>query len=122
MRTLHALALAAAATFSFAAHAAPQNPDATVPVPGKAAGRYMIDSEDFKHYKGSYVLSNGKTLTMVNRGRTIYAEVDGKRHELVPVGYNVFVARNADMMLMFDEFYQGRSNDVLIKPRGTSLG
>lgn len=120
MRKFHAIALAAVAFFAVSAHAA--NGPATVPVTGKAEP-YQVDSEDFKQIRGSYVLSNGKTLSMVNRSRKFYAQVDGERPvELVPVGHNVFIARDRDMMVLFDEVHNGARRDVVIKPRSSQVG
>ena len=121
MRTLHALALAAAASFATLAQAAPQAPDApgsTIRVPGVPMAPYRIDSEGFSYYKGTYELSNGKYMVVSNRGKRFFADIDGERRaELIPVGRKVFIARDADMIMMFDEVYNGQMNDVVIRPR-----
>lgn len=121
MRTLHAFALAAAASFATFAQAAPQAPDTagtTIQVPGAPLARYRMDTEGFNYYKGTYELSNGKYMVVSNRGGRVFAEIDGERRaELIPVGRNVFVARDADMIMMFDEVHDGRLNDVVIRPR-----
>lgn len=120
MRKLHAIAFAAATTFAIAAQAAPAA-ETSIQVTGKVP-HYTLDSEGFNDYKGSYLLSNGKTLSMVNRSGRFYAHVDGERPvELVAAGFNVFVGRDADMMLMFDGVYKGQRKDVVIKPRGAAL-
>ncbi|WP_147373809.1 gel scht [Massilia cavernae] len=121
MRTLSAIAFAAATSFAFAAHAAPAE-DTSVPVPGKTT-KYKLDSEDFKYYKGSYVLSNGKTLTVHNRATRFYAQVEGERAvELIPVGVDVFMTPDADTMYVFDQFHEGGRRDVVIAPRNRQLG
>lgn len=124
MRTLHALALAATASFATFAHAAPQAPGATgaagttIQVPGAPMAPYRLDSEGFADYKGTYELSNGKYMVVSNRGRRFYAEIDGERRaELIPVGRNVFIGRDADMIMMFDEVFNGQRTDVVIRPR-----
>lgn len=124
MRTLHALALAAAASFATLAQAAPQAPDAPAPaastirVPGVPMAPYRLKSEDYSYYKGTYELSNGKYMVVTNRGKRFFADIDGERRaELIPVGRNVFIARDADMIMMFDEVYNGQLNDVVIRPR-----
>jgi hypothetical protein len=121
MRTRHILALAAAASFTTLAQAAPQAPDApgsTIQVPGVPMAPYRLKSDDYSYYKGTYELSNGKYLVVSNRGKRFFAEIDGERRaELIPVGRNVFVARDADMIMMFDEVYNGQLNDVVIRPR-----
>lgn len=94
----------------------------TVIVPGQAP-RARMDTETLKDYKGTYLLSNGKTLSVVIRGKRAYAEVDKEpRIELVPSGTNTFIAKDSDMMYMFDQNYQGKKTDVIIKPRGMKLG
>lgn len=121
MRTLHAFALAAAASFATLAQAAPQAPDpagTAVQVPGVPMERYRMNAEGFSYYKGTYELSNGKYMVVSNRGKRFFAEIDGERRaELIPVGRNVFIARDADMIMMFDEVYNGQLNDVVIRPR-----
>ncbi|MCC6070008.1 hypothetical protein ACFSQU_03640 [Massilia sp. GCM10020059] len=124
MRTLYVLALAAAASFATFSTAAAQAPDAagpagtTIQVTGVPMARYRLDTEGFNYYKGTYELSNGKYMRVSNRGKRFFAEIDGERRaELIPVGRNVFIAPGADMIMLFDEVYNGRMNDVVIRPR-----
>lgn len=123
MRTLHVLALAASASFATFSQAAAQAPatgpaGTTIQVPGVPMARYRLDTEAITYYKGVYELSNGKYMRVSNRGKRLFAEIDGERRaELIPVGRNVFVAPNADTIMMFDEVYNGRLNDVVIRPR-----
>ena len=124
MRSLHALALAAAASFATFSQASAQEPAAAAPagtavqVPGVPMARYRLDTEGITYYKGTYELSNGKYMRVSNRGKRLFAEIDGERRaELIPVGRNVFIAPNADTIMMFDEVYNGRLNDVVIRPR-----
>lgn len=124
MRTLHVLAIAAAASLVTLGQAAAQAPGTTGPasttvqVTGTPGARYKVDREEFADYKGSYLLSNGKAMAVTSRGKRFYAEIDGERRaELIPVGPKVFVAPESDVIMMFDEVYNGRRNDVVIRPR-----
>ena len=130
MRALfHIAALAAAASLltlspAQAQPGGPQEAQATtsiqVPAPSE---RFRVTREDFKYYKGNYRLSNGRHMWISDFGRHFYAEVDGEpRVELYPVGYNVFVVRDSDRVLMFDQMYQGEINDVVIRARTASTG
>lgn len=128
MRTLHAIALtlAVATCLAPAAYASHQGTDTGSPavqVPGSPGARYKLSAQDFDDYKGPYLLSNGKGMEVLNRSRRFYAEIDGEpRVELIPVGYNVFITRETDMMFMFNEYYNGRVNDVIIRPRRAQIG
>ena len=121
MRTLHVLTIAAAASFATLGQAAAQatgTASTTVQVTGTPGERYKVDREEFADYKGSYLLSNGKAMAVTSRGKRFYAEIDGERRaELIPVGPKVFVAPDSDVIMMFDEVYNGRRNDVVIRPR-----
>ena len=78
---------------------------------------------DFKYYKGNYLRSNGKSMWVSDLGRRCFAQVDGERRvELIPVGYNVFVVRDSDRIVMFDQDYNGEHNDVLIRSRARVAG
>lgn len=122
MRTLHAIALAAAASLATFAPAAAQTPDqavgTTIRVPGPQPLRYPVHLDEFNEQKGTFLLSNGKAMTVLNRGRRFYAEIDGERRaELIPVGRDVYIARDRDMMILFNEEFNGRVHDVVIRPR-----
>ena len=123
MRTLHAIALAAAASLVMFAPAAAQAQEpaagSTIQVPGAQMPPYKLSLNDFsENNKGTYELSNGKHLRVVNRGRRYYAEISGERRaELIPVGRDVFIARDRDMMVLFNEVSNGRRNDVVLRPR-----
>jgi hypothetical protein len=122
MRTLHAIALVAASSFATFAPAAAQTPSQTfgptIRVPAPQPLRYRVDMEEFNDQKGTFELSNGKRMVVLNRGRRFYAEIDGERRaELIPVGRDVYIARDRDMMILFNEEFNGRVHDVVIRPR-----
>lgn len=123
MRTLcivTALAAASCATLVQAQSAGQPaaSSETTVQVPGTPAGRYKMDLGEFRDYSGKYMLSTGEVLTVTNMSKRFYAQIeDNPSIEIVPLGPNVFVARNADMRLLFNEFMNGRVNDVVITSR-----
>lgn len=124
MRTLYVFALAAAASFATLSPAAAQEPatagtpSTTVHVTGVPGARYKVDSEELAVYRGTYLLSDGRVMVVRNRGKRFFAEIDGdRRAELIPVGPRIFVAPERDVIMMFDEVYNGRLNDVVIRPR-----
>ena len=124
MRTLYVFALAAAASLAALSPAAAQapatagTPSTTVQVTGVPGARYKVDSEELAGYRGTYLLSDGRVMVVRNRGKRFFAEIDGdRRAELIPVGPRIFVAPERDVIMMFDEVYNGRLNDVVIRPR-----
>ena len=131
MRTHYLIAaLAAAAALAAPGHVSAQSAietpaldtSSTVRIPAPAE-RYRLPPGDFKYYKGNYRLSNGKYMWVSDLGRRYFAQVDGERRvELIPVGYNVFVVRDSDRIVMFDQQYGGEHNDVLIRSRARVAG
>lgn len=105
MRMTHVLALAAAATVSLSASAAPAatNVDATVNVSAPAIhASYRLDPSQFKAVQGAYALEDGRTLHVTADHRKLYAEVDGEKTEIVPVAPNRFASRDDAMRLNFN--------------------
>ena len=63
---------------------------------------YRVGPEDFRAFKGTYILSNGKILYLSSMGRKMYAEVAGSgRSEIVAATANTFVALDRKMDLSF---------------------
>lgn len=124
MRTIYAIALAAAASFATFSPAsaqtqaaAPQSSTA-VQISGVSPAPYRMDREEAADVKGVYQLSNGKYMRVSMRGNRLVAQINGEpRVNLVPVGPKVFVAPSSDMVLAFDEPADGRMNDVVLRPR-----
>jgi hypothetical protein len=123
MRTLHVLTLALATSFASLAYADPgasaaPSADPMVQIQG-AQSRYRLNVDEFKEeYRGRYLLASGKVLSVSNHKKRFYAQVEGQPAvEIVPVSRNVFVARHADMKLLFDEFRDGHMNDVVVTSR-----
>lgn len=122
MRTLWIGAALVAASCAPLAQAQDAGQPATSPqmvqVPGTPAGRYKMDQNEFRDVSGKYMLSNGEVLTVTSMRKRFFAQIeDNPGIEIVPLAHNVFVARNADMKLLFDEFANGRQNDVVITSR-----
>lgn len=127
MRTLYALALAAVASFVTFSQASAQNQQTTlqagtaVQISGVPPAQHRLDREAAEDVTGIYQLSNGKYMRVVNRGNRLVAEIDGERPtKLVPVGYKVFIAPVSDTRVSFDETSNGRTNDVVLRPRQDS--
>lgn len=132
MRTLHAIALAAGTLFAALGQTAPQAtppagtqevvPETTVRITGTVT-RKRPSSEELKDFKGTYLLSNGKNMTVISRGKRLYAEIDGmSRMELIPRGQNNFVAGDGSISFTFNEVTDGRRDDVVIRARPGQLG
>ncbi|GGC72963.1 hypothetical protein [Undibacterium terreum] len=61
-----------------------------IELPGKF---YRMLPEEFKYYKQAYSLSNGKTLSLFSRGRSMFAEINGQpAHEIAAITSNSFIA------------------------------
>ena len=124
MRTLHALALAAAASFATFSQASAQDQQATlqvgtaVQISGVPPAQRRLDREEAEGVTGLYQLSNGKYMRVAIRGNRLVAEIRGeRRNKLVPVGHKDFIAPVSDMLVSFDETSNGRTNDVVLRPR-----
>lgn len=107
MRTQHVLVLALAAALSLSAFAAPAIPPApnpanivTIEAGSDAASR--LAPGEAQHMKGTFQLDDGRLLVLTNSGNRLYAELDGKREQLVPKGQNRFLAKSTGTVLTFD--------------------
>jgi hypothetical protein len=109
MRTQHTLALLAAATLSLSAFAAPpsataETDDAAISSVHIVAGpAYKLHPSQFDGVKGTYTLSDGRTLRVTSAQRRLYAELGQGRFEIVPVAQNVFASRDDGLRLAFDQ-------------------
>jgi hypothetical protein len=111
MRIQHVLAFAAAATLSVSAFAEPSfsvSPSASANgmlVPGGASANslHRLSPADAEHMKGAFRLDDGRILTVTNKRDKLFAELDGKTEELVPVGQNRFVARSSGTRVAFNQ-------------------
>ena len=109
MRTLTLLTLLGAATVSASAFAAP--PTANVDTANStlmsvqtiSAAKYKLTPVEFKGVQGRYTMDNGQMLQVSEDGHKLFAEIGNTRSELLAVAENTFVARDADMKLVFDQ-------------------
>ena len=122
MRTLFTAAILATASFATFAQAAPAAvADPAVQVQGKPS-RFFMHQDDYQDFKGKYLMGNGKVLTLTNKQRRFFAQMEGQPAvEIVAVGSKAFVARGADMRLRFDEFRSGRNADVVLSTSAGSI-
>jgi hypothetical protein len=107
MRISHVLAFAFAAAVSVTAVADPSIPTThaanTVLVQAAPHAAYRLTPDEARHMVGTFKLDDGRTLTMTSRQSKVFAEFDGKREELVPVGANRFVSRDTGAELTFNQ-------------------
>lgn len=117
MRIQHVLAFAAAATLSLSALADPaippaSNPANVVTIEAGNHAAFRLAPGEAQHMKGAFQLDDGRMLVLSNSGNRLYAELDGKREQLVPKGQNRFLARSTGTMLTFDRV--PFANDVVV--------
>ena len=75
----------------------------SVPVAGQRGGSYTMDADQYREFKGSYDLSNGKTLRLLGNQRVMYAYVEGQpAHRIVATGPNTFAAVGHPMSMRLD--------------------
>ena len=108
MRILPVLALLGAATLSMSAFADPSiAPSASVANNTTAqlqpSMAYRLTKDDADHMRGTFGLTDGRTITITSRLNKLFVDLDGKREELVPVGPNRFVTRDTGARLTFNQ-------------------
>lgn len=107
MRTLTLLTLLGAVSASAFAAPPTANVDAAnnalVSVQTIQGSKYKLTPVEFKGVQGNYTMSNGQVLRVSEAQHKLFAEVGDTRSELVAVAENTFVARDADMKLVFDQ-------------------
>ena len=84
---------------------------------------YKLDRAALQDYPGTYLLSDGTRLQLSTQGKRLFASIDAQpRFEIVPSGYNAFVARSNGTRLVFDEFQGLRRHDVVMTMPATGRG
>jgi len=105
MRIHQFLAFIGAATLSLSALADP-SVAGTLAVAGTAHNgaqpTYHLDRNDARHMRGTYLLDDGRTVVIVNEGGKLFADLDGKREELVRVDWAKFESRDSGARLSFN--------------------
>ena len=107
MRIVQALAFTAAATLSLSAFADPSiAPSASVANNATAqlqpSMAYRLTKDDADRMRGTFGLTDGRTITITSRLNKLFVDLDGKREEMVPVGQNQFVTRDSGARLTFN--------------------
>jgi hypothetical protein len=64
---------------------------------------YRLTADEAEHMRGVFQLDDGRKLTVTSKRTRLYAELDGKTEELVPVSPTAFVARASGLRLAFDQ-------------------
>lgn len=109
MRIQQFVAAAFVGILSVSAFAAPsvppsQSPAATtVNVQASLPSASRLPIGEAQRMKGTFKLDDGRTLVLTDSRNRLYAELDGKREELVKVGEKGFVARDSGTRLTFDQ-------------------
>jgi predicted heme/steroid binding protein len=120
MRIHPVLAFVGAATLSLSACAEPVvvSPTAaansTVLVQANANPAYKPAPGEVQDMKGAFHLEDGRTLTLSNNGNKVFAELDGKREELLPVAENRFRGRESGTGVTFNRVPFG--DEVVVTP------
>lgn len=122
MRIAHVLTLAAAALVSFSASAEPGISAATsaavnTTVPVTARSLYKLSRLDYQRVQGAYQLADGRVLHVSTAHGKLYADLDGKRSEIVPTGPNQFASHDDAVRVRFDQISSAGEVAVSV-PRG----
>ena len=107
MRIVQALVFAAAATLSVSAFAdpsiAPSSATASAVLAPSTYSAYRLTTDEAEHMRGSFRLTDGRTITVTSRMSKLYVDLDGKREELVPVAPKKFVTRDTGATVAFNQ-------------------
>jgi hypothetical protein len=108
MRIPQVLAFIGAVTLSMSAFADPSiAPSASVAssatAPVQPSMMYRLTKDDAERMRGSFLLTDGRTIKVTSRMSKLFVDLDGKREELVPVGPNQFVTRDSGARLTFNQ-------------------
>ena len=110
MRISHILAFAAVSTLSVSAFAEPSGSitpasqsASTVTVNAAMHSMYKLTPAEAQGMVGTFKLDDGRLLVLTSKRSTLYADFDGKREELLPVGENRFVSRDSGAVLTFNQ-------------------
>ena len=107
MRIVQALVFTAAATLSLGAFAdpsiAPSSATASAVMASSSHSAYRLSQDEAEHMRGSFRLTDGRTITVTNRMNKLYVDLDGKREEMVPVAPKKFVTRDTGATVAFNQ-------------------
>jgi len=107
MRIHQFLAIAGIAMLSLPACADPSiapSPSVAVTAQARHAAptTYHLARDEARRMRGAYLLDDGRTITVTSEGGKLFADLDGKREELVRVDWAKFVSRDSGIRLAFD--------------------
>ncbi|MFZ6748099.1 hypothetical protein [Undibacterium sp. Ren11W] len=75
---------------------------------------YRMSSDEFYKFKGAYSLSNGMSLSLFERGRAMYARIDGQdQHQIIASAANSFVAKDLQLKMRIDLNDNGEASGEL---------
>lgn len=119
MNFRHFALLATAATLSLSAAAQPNlRPAADAAqlegAPLLTNSMYRLSSEEAQHMRGAYQLDDGRQLVITSQRSHLFAQLDGKTEELVPVGSGTFVARDSRARIVFN--HVPFADEVVVTP------
>jgi hypothetical protein len=90
------------------------SPEPAITVPAKL---YKMWPEEFQQYKGAYDLSNGMTLSIINRGRAMFARLNNQEwHEIVAISPNEFVSLDRQLKMRIDIRDNGDVSGEVLMP------
>ena len=107
MRIVHVIAFAAVAASSASAFAeggvAAPAARSTVNVSAATyANTARLSQTEAQHMNGAYRLDDGRVLVIKSAGSRLFADIDGKREQLVRTADHRFVARDSGRELEFN--------------------
>jgi hypothetical protein len=118
MNIRHFAIFATAATLSLAAAADPVVQPAqltqadTAPLQENRA--FRLTPDEAHRMRGAYQLDDGRMLVVTSHRSQLYAQIDGKTEELVPVADHAYVARDSRVRLTFNPVPFG--DEVVVTP------
>lgn len=107
MRIVHAIAFAAVAASSASAFAegsvvAPAARSTVNVSAATYANTARLSQTEAQHMNGAYRLDDGRVLVIKSAGSRLFADIDGKREQLVRTADHRFVARDSGRELEFN--------------------
>ena len=107
MRIVQALVVTALATLSLNAFAdpsiAPSSATASAVMTSSTHTAYRLTQDEAEHMRGSFRLTDGRTITVTNRMNKLFVDLDGKREEMMPIGPKTFVTRDTGATVAFNQ-------------------
>ena len=89
--------------------------------PPKASIAHRPSLDEARSMRGLYTLDDGRVLRITNRQSRVFAEIDGRTEELVPVAAHTFVTGTSQERLAFDQLPFPSELVVESVPRGQVL-